>query len=198
MFVVAPLHASGLIEAQGYGFALMLVLSGCVLVISGRPVAAGVILVAISVASAVAIRRLQQQSPVYIYLDAGAWLTIGITLIWVVSRAVFGPGTITYHRIMGEILLYLVIGVTFVPLYTFVGLLAPNAFVGLSIDSAASLGSQLIYFSFTTLTTIGYGDIPPVHPLARSLSNLEGIVGQLYPATLLARLVTLELEGRRR
>lgn len=43
-----------------------------------------------------------------------------------------------------------------------------------------------------------YGDIYPVHPVARSLCNLETIIGQLYPATLLARLVTLELEGRRR
>jgi hypothetical protein len=50
-----------------------------------------------------------------------------------------------------------------------------------------------MYFSFVTLTTIGYGDITPIHPFARSLANLEGIFGQLYPATLLARLITLEL-----
>jgi hypothetical protein len=56
----------------------------------------------------------------------------------------------------------------------------------------------LIYFSFATLTTVGYGDILPAHPLARSLGSLEAIVGLLYPATLLARLVTLELEDRRR
>jgi len=48
------------------------------------------------------------------------------------------------------------------------------------------------------LTTTGFGDIAPVHPFARSLANLEAIVGQLYPATILARLVTLELEHRRR
>jgi hypothetical protein len=58
-------------------------------------------------------------------------------------------------------------------------------------------GSALLYFSFTTLTTAGYGDITPVHPLARNLANLESVVGQLYPATLLARLVSLELEHRR-
>ena len=53
-----------------------------------------------------------------------------------------------------------------------------------------------IYLSFVTLTSTGYGDIVPVHPLARSLCNIEMIIGQLYPATLLARLVTLELAGR--
>ena len=54
-----------------------------------------------------------------------------------------------------------------------------------------SLPSDLVYFSFTTLTTLGYGDIMPVHPIARSLSNIEAIIGQVYPATLLARLVSL-------
>jgi hypothetical protein len=48
-----------------------------------------------------------------------------------------------------------------------------------------------------TLTSTGYGDIVPLHPLARSRCNLEAIIGQLFPATLLARLITLELEGRR-
>ena len=51
------------------------------------------------------------------------------------------------------------------------------------------------YFSFATLTSTGYGDIVPIHPLARSLTNLECVFGQLYPATILARLVTLELRA---
>jgi hypothetical protein len=58
-----------------------------------------------------------------------------------------------------------------------------------------SVPSKLVYFSFVTLTSVGYGDIVPVHPVARSLCNLESIIGQLYPATLLARLVTLELQS---
>ena len=51
--------------------------------------------------------------------------------------------------------------------------------------------------STVTLTSTGYGDVFPVNPVARSLCNLETIIGQLYPATLLARLVSLEIEGRR-
>jgi 8-oxo-dGTP diphosphatase len=53
------------------------------------------------------------------------------------------------------------------------------------------------YFSCTTLTSTGFGDIVPIHSFTRSLANLEAIVGQLYPATLLARIVTLELQVRR-
>jgi Ion channel len=66
------------------------------------------------------------------------------------------------------------------------------------VQDSPALASNLIYFSFATLTTTGYGDVSPVHPIARSLCNLEAIFGQLYPATLLARLVTLELVDRDR
>jgi hypothetical protein len=94
-------------------------------------------------------------------------------------------------------LLYLTIGITFVALYGFMTLLVPKAFNGLpALQDNLSVASNLIYFSFVTLTSVGYGDIVPLHPIARSLANIEAIIGQLYPATLLARLVTLELEGR--
>jgi Ion channel len=79
-----------------------------------------------------------------------------------------------------------------------IALLTPHAFSGLNVAESPKFVSDLSYFSFVTLTTVGYGDIVPVHPLARSLSSVEAIIGQLYPATLLARLVTLELEDRRR
>jgi hypothetical protein len=118
-----------------------------------------------------------------------------LSLIWVVARAVFAPGVVNYHRVMGAILLYLAIGWAFAGLFTLVGLLVPHAFSGMIISDDASLASDMVYFSFGTLTTAGSGDIAPMHPIARSLVNMEAMVGQLYPATLLARLVTLEIEG---
>ena len=124
------------------------------------------------------------------------WLIIAVTLGTVVSRAVFGPGRITYHRIVGAILVYLLIAVAFATLFTFVGLSIPAAFKGIEFEDDRSLASEIFYLSFVTLTSTGYGDIVPMHPLARSLCNIEAVIGQLYPATLLARLVTLELEER--
>ena len=53
-----------------------------------------------------------------------------------------------------------------------------------------------MYFSFVTLTTVGYGDITAVHPVARSLAMAEALTGQLFPAMLLARLVSMELYYR--
>ncbi len=62
---------------------------------------------------------------------------------------------------------------------------------------AIAIYAALIYFSFSTLTTSGYGDIVPVDPFARSAANLEAVIGQLFPATVLARLITLQLQARR-
>jgi hypothetical protein len=61
---------------------------------------------------------------------------------------------------------------------------------------AGSLQAKLTYFSFVTLTTVGYGDITAVHPIARPLVVLEALTGQLFPAILIARLVSLEIAHR--
>jgi hypothetical protein len=151
--------------------------------------------VGFALTTAAVILRLQQPSTLDLYLKASGWILMSLALIWVVAHAAFASGRITYHRIMGAILLYLAIGWTFAGLFLLVGLLFPNAFGGMAISDNPALTSQMAYFSFGTLTTAGTGDITAVHPLARSLSNLEAMVGQLYPATLLARLVTLEVEG---
>src|SRR6185369_10439163 len=84
---------------------------------------------------------------------------------------------------------YLLIAVAFATLFLFVGLSDRGAIKGISFDDDQSLASALFYMSFVTLTSTGYGDIVPLHPLARSLCNIETVIGQLYPATLLARLV---------
>jgi len=122
-------------------------------------------------------------------------LIIAVTLGIVVARAVFGGGRITYHRIVGATLLYLLIAVTFATLFAVVGLSIADTFKGIAFEDDAALASSLFYLSFVTLTSTGYGDVVPVHPLARSLCNIESIIGQLYPATILARLVTLELRA---
>jgi Ion channel len=119
-----------------------------------------------------------------------------MVLTGVVGRAVFGPGRVSVHRVQGAVVVYLHIALIFTYLQAIVLFFEPGA-LGTAVAVAdASAGAKILYFSFTTLTTVGYGDIVPLHPMARSLANLEGMIGQLYPATLLARLVTLELATR--
>jgi len=196
LFVIAPLQALGIFVFQAFEFFFAIILIAGVFVMSGSRIAVVAMLAALVMASMGAIFRLKAPSILDINLFAGAWLIMGIVMAWVVAPAVFGPGRVTHHHIMGAILLYLTIAVIFVALFTFVGSALPKAFSGLAVEDSPALASNLIYFSFATLTTTGYGEIFPVHPIARSLCNLESIFGQLYPATLLARLVTLEIAGR--
>ena len=197
LFVVGPLQAAGIAEAHHFGIAFGLVLVATVFIVSGSGTAVAAILLAVALVLFATVHRLIRPSAVDIYLDAAAWLITGITLGIVVARAVFAPGKVTFHRVIGAVLLYLNIGLVFVALDCFVALRIPDAFTGLGpLHDNLAVAGNLIYFSFVTLTSVGYGDIVPLHPFARGLANVEAIIGQLYPATLLARLVTLELEGR--
>jgi hypothetical protein len=198
LFVVGPLQAAGVADAHYFAIAFGLVLVAAVFIVSGSGVALAAILAAVVLIVLATVLRLSQSSAVDIYLDAAAWPITGVTLSIVVARAVFAPGKVTFHRIVGAILLYLNIGLIFVALFCFVALRIPNAFTGLGpLRDNLAVAGNLIYFSFVTLTSVGYGDILPLHPYVRGLANVEAIIGQFYPATLLARLVTLELEDRR-
>jgi hypothetical protein len=191
LFVFAPMQANGVISATTFGVIFGLVLIPATVMVWGNRAAVAAILVALCLVVVAAIRQGTVLDP---YLDAFAGLISGLTLSIVVARAVFARGKVTYHRIIGGVLLYLTIGLTFVALFGFLIIAVPNTFN--ANQGNFGIGS-LIYFSFVTLTTIGYGDIVPLHPYARGLANIEAIIGQLYPATLLARLVTLELAIRR-
>lgn len=113
------------------------------------------------------------------------------------SRQVFRPGRVTGHRIRGAIAVYLLIGLLWAFAYTLLDLYVPGSFsetIKSSMD--ASRFQQLVYFSFVTLTTVGYGDMAPIAPLSRSLAITEAILGQMYLAVVLARMVSLELSSR--
>src|SRR5262249_38882315 len=100
------------------------------------------------------VLRLRQPSSLDLFLDAGAWAIAGLTLSFVVARAVFAPGRITSHRVVGAVLLYLVIGFTFTAFFCFVALLEPNAFAGLRpLQDNLAVASNFGYFSFVTLTS---------------------------------------------
>jgi hypothetical protein len=87
---------------------------------------------------------------------------------------------------------YLNIALIFASGFSLIWELRPAAFATLSLAAGGSAElDTMLYFSLTTLTTTGYGDIVPVDPFARSLANLEVVLGQFYLAITVARLVTL-------
>ncbi len=115
----------------------------------------------------------------------------------VVARHVFAAGRVTVHRVQGAVLLYLNVAALFAIAYSGLDTFAPGAIApsggGVLPSSLGAKIAALTYFSLTTITTTGFGDLVPMHAAARSLANLESVFGHLFPATLLARLVALHI-----
>jgi hypothetical protein len=108
---------------------------------------------------------------------------------------VLRKGAVTADKIYGALCVYLLIGLTWGFMFLTLEGFQPGSFL---IGQARSSGIEkdpatLVYFSFVTLSTVGYGDITPLSPLARSFAFMEAIIGQIYLAVLVARLVGLHI-----
>jgi len=115
-----------------------------------------------------------------------------LVLAIAVGITVFGKGVSAVDRILGAVVLYLLLGIEWAVCYAIIDGMNPLAFTG-----GHGKGFEIqhwVYYSFVTLTTVGYGDIVPVARGAQSMAILEALVGQLYPAVILARLVSLPQE----
>jgi hypothetical protein len=155
------------------------------------------IIVILSVALPIAgyVWHHEQPDPLTATVNTAGWVLPQLAMLWIVSTAVFGRGRATYHRILGAIVMYLGIGMIFASLYLILAQFVPDAFSHLPA-TPFERREALTYFSFGTLTTSSFGDILPLHQIARSLATLEAICGQLFPAILLARVVALHTNRR--
>ncbi|MCU0587836.1 MAG: potassium channel family protein [Syntrophobacteraceae bacterium] len=119
-------------------------------------------------------------------------------IVMALMMRVFEKGPKTGHRVQGAVAVYLMQGVMWASLYQLVEAFLPGSFqIPASPDgsplSREARDSAFIYFSFVTLTTLGYGDVLAVDPFARSLAMMEALIGQLFPAVLIARIVALQV-----
>jgi len=137
-----------------------------------------------------------------VYL-ATAVLFMAIILV-VLGRHVFFSRKIDANIIYGAVCIYFFFGLLFAIIYMGLESIAPGAFSFpqeiLSSVSAKELSPELkalVYFSFVTQTTLGFGDITPVLPLARNLAILQSITGQMYIAILIARLIGVSMAQRK-
>jgi hypothetical protein len=136
--------------------------------------------------------RLYSPSGFLTVLGVSMWILFFSMLAGVILIRVFSEGGINLHRIQGAVAVYLLLGVIWSGCYRLVLYVDPAAFNMPPAAAESTLMSKLVYFSFVTLTTVGYGDMTAVHPAARSLTMLEALAGQLFPAILIARLVSME------
>lgn len=105
------------------------------------------------------------------------------------AQQVLFSGKVTKNSLIGSICIFLLLGLIWVMLYLLLAEFTPNAFVGLNEGSWQDNLPDLIYFSFVTLTTLGFGDLLPVSPIARFLVYMEAIVGVFYMAIVVSSLV---------
>lgn len=100
---------------------------------------------------------------------------------------------VTTDTLYGAVCVYLLLGIMWASIYGFLEYVTPGAvFEGYDKDINTKMSTnELIYYSYTTLATLGYGDITSVTPVGRILSVLEAIFGQLYIAFLVARLISI-------
>ncbi len=129
-------------------------------------------------------------------IRGSAWTEAAFTLFYAFTTAAIFVEVIQLKRftrdsIFGIVCVYVLIGLTYASLFDLVETLQPGSYiVHTEMASGTHLGfRQLLFYSFMTLTTIGYGDITPVTTQAQSLAILEGITGVLYVAVLIARIV---------
>ena len=167
----------------------LILVSGVTAIVEHRRLAATLIVLTIAVVVTRATHAVLPER------ELGGWQDVllvaaFIVLAFAIGINVFASRRAVGDRLFGAIALYLLLGVIWAIVYALVPATVPHAFAG-----TLPLRTTFFdwgYFSLVTLTTLGYGDITPVAHVARSLAVLESLVGQLYPAIIIARLVSAQ------
>jgi hypothetical protein len=181
------------VEAQHSGLMIRYVISALVMVAAASAVGRTIVsflVVLLLAAPALALRWLALRTGEASYIDLALRLDAGVyaTTIALLLRYVFDREVVTADRLWGAAATYLMIGVLWSFLYTIIDRADAQAFVIRGANAPLEL-LDLLYFSFGTLTTTGFGDILPLSATARTAAMIEGIVGTLFIAILIARLV---------
>jgi VanZ family protein len=173
-------------------FALIL-LSGVVATADHRRLAAALAVLSVVVIAVRWTEWLVPAAALPAFREVSTLLAL-LVLAFSVGINVFAASRTIGDRIFGAVTLYLLLGLIWAVAYAAIESAMPGSFAG-KLNPQSAL-ADWAYFSFVTLTTVGYGDITPVARAARSLAMLEALIGQLYPAIIIARLVSLGPSNR--
>jgi hypothetical protein len=179
---------------RGFFFSVLMIVGARSLKGGGRYFSVGMILAIIGIACNIVAAG--QDSIAFqgaSILSIFAFLLVSIS--YTMKQVAFGT-EINANRLVGAVCVYLLLGVIWALAYAFIDLAAPSSFAGIERDAQGGWGAGWFYYSFVTLTTLGYGDILPLSGTARSLAYLEAIVGQFYIAVLVAGLVSAYISDK--
>jgi voltage-gated potassium channel len=119
------------------------------------------------------------------------WIMVTFYVGLMIFQDIMKAKRISSNEIYGAISVYLLIGVFFGMIYQIVLVFDPHAFNfnPTNFKNLTPSDGDIFYYSLITLSTVGYGDVSPVAPIARSISMIEAILGVMYMATMIARFV---------
>ncbi|HTZ49690.1 MAG TPA: potassium channel family protein [Verrucomicrobiae bacterium] len=196
IFVILPLRQAGLTGRAFLDLVMVtLMISGALVVKQKRILTIGTVVLVILAACILFISRMYP-SPFLRHLSSLLTIVVMFIYVRIVLLVMFRQGHVTWSRIQGGVCAYLMLGVAWGAAYDLVEQFDSGAFRFISLPSNMDEQSaKLVYFSFVTLTTVGYGDVSPLSPYARSLAIAEAVVGQLFPAILIGALVAMAMRA---
>lgn len=199
MFIASPLADIGVLNRPLIGTMMIVVILAGLFALGGR----GRFAVAVTVLGAALL--VLQILVIFIretwfdFLAEFAGVLFFMSLCLVLLQSVFAPGRITLNRVLGAVAVYLLFAIFFAESYDIVDRFTEGeAFImGQQPTPYTTPGARYFYLSVISLTSVGFGDMAPVHPFARSLVMLEAILGQIYTTVILAWMVSLAVRSDR-
>jgi len=197
VFVIFPLLQAGLTGRFFFDLVMVTLMVSGALVVSQRRITTVITIALVVIGACVLWVSRLYPSPFLRELSSVFSTVILLLYVRIVLLVMFRQGPVTWSRIQGGICAYLLLGMAWASAFDLVEQLHPGSFHFVSEPANVDqLTAKLVYFSFATLTTVGFGDVLPIHPFARSLAIAEAIVGQLFPAILIGTLVAMAMQAR--
>lgn len=162
----------------------------------GRSFHTGIILALVGIALSVIAANTTTVG--YFYASFATLYGFMLIVIWCTGKQVVLGKEISANRVVGAISLYLLFGAIWAITYAVLEMLVPGSFTGFSGPISQGWSSEWLYFSFVTMTTLGYGDLTPLSATARTLAYMQAVFGQFYIAILVAGLVSGYITQQRR
>jgi len=130
----------------------------------------------------------------FVYLILSLLLVFFIGAFILIVKQVLFEGDIDANKIIGSLSLYILLGLSWAVVYLFLLIIDPGTFSGIEVSNWQGAFSRVAYYSFVTLTTLGYGDILPTNHIAEFFVYLEAVCGVFYMAIIVSSLIALRLD----
>jgi len=197
IFVLFPLHQVGLSGRFFFDLLMVTLMISGALVVKQRRIVTILTIGTVVIGACVLWATRLYPTPFLRPFNSVLSIIVPLLYVRIVLLVMFRQGPVSWSRIQGGVCAYLLIGMSWASAFDLVEQLHHGAFRFVTDPTNMDeLSGKLTYFSFATLTTVGFGDVLPVYPFARSLAIAEAIVGQLFPAILIGALVAMAMAAR--